>query len=108
MGEDNREAAEERAKLADDWPRYRVALAAQYIRDRELYGKVAANASGALRDDARLVADFLPRTRALLLRSSSFDTYVTGDGLLPGASEVRAAEARVSADAEDSCGLAVG
>jgi hypothetical protein len=92
-------------QLASDWPPLRLEMAAAFARNEVLYGSVADAATGSLRADARLVAGFMPRSRAVLLESASLVAYRAAVTQVPGDSAVRAAATRINADAADACGI---
>lgn len=94
-------------QLADDWPQLQTEMAVAFARNEILYRSVALAASGRLRDDAGLVAGFMPRSSAGLLKSGSFLAYRRAVAQAPGVAAVRVAASHLNADAASTCGIQV-
>lgn len=101
----NHTAVTQRSQLSNDWSKYRAALAQDFARNRVLYATIASESTGTLRADALVVAAFMPRSRALLLGSASFDAYRTAVAKLAGDDSVRAAATRLNTDSAHHCGF---
>ena len=95
------------ALVTTDWPRFRRALVEGNRAAEADYTALARVTTGSLRADARRVAAFMPRSRALAGRSPSFAQYRRDLRRLPGDEAVRAATARVNADARRTCAVTI-
>lgn len=95
------------ALATTDWPRFRQLLIAGNRSAEVDLTALARVTTGSLRADARRVAAFMPASRALAGRSPSFAQYRRDLRRLPGDEAVRAATARVNADARRTCAVTI-
>jgi hypothetical protein len=90
--------------LGDDWPAFRNELS-RIIAVLAVEHAKLGEGPGGLRADARLAAEFFPRSSDLVRRSDSFDAYLEEVPTLPGNEQVNAAAGRINDDALERCGV---
>jgi hypothetical protein len=96
------------ARATTDWVALRRALVAGNERAEAGYRALARSTEGSLPElhaDALRVAGFMPRSRELVARSRNLAAYQRDLVRLPGDARVRAATARINADALKYCGI---
>jgi hypothetical protein len=98
-------SVDERARFANNWPALRTALAVDFAENHTLYANIALAATGTVRSDAQLVAQFMPTSRALLLKSKSLVEYQAGLSSLPGDANVAQAAGRINDNAAATCNV---
>jgi hypothetical protein len=103
MSQHDLRSVDERSRLANNWPALRAALAVDFAENHVLYANIALAASGTVRSDAELVAQFMPTSRALLLKSTSLAQYQAGLSSLPGDANVAQAAGRINDNAATTC-----